>query len=157
MILDNRPISRLLLRAFYFKVSLQSDLLNQYTKCNPKLPAPTGTTMFHFALISFAIFRFIPLSTLRLRLPCRGCWHFIEGLNLTPSSARCFGHIVKSRPSDSLNKPARAKMSSFSDATHVWDTFTFLKWSFTLSAQESRGKSCCRPGRREEKSQLLPQ
>ena len=126
-------------------------------KYNIKLPAPTGTTVFHFALISFAIFRFIPLSTLRLWFPWRGCWHFVEGLNLTPSSARCFGHIVKSRPSESPNKPTRARMSSFSDATHVWDTLTSLKCSFTLSPHEFRGMSCCRPGQRKEKSHLLPQ
>ena len=115
-------------KLFYFKVSLQSDYFNQYKKYNLKLPAQNGTTVFHFALISFAIFRFIPLSTLRLRFPWRGCRHFIEGLNLTPSSARCLGHIVKSRPSEWPNKPVRAKMSSFSDATSVWDTFISLKF-----------------------------
>ena len=74
-------------------------------KTQSKIPAPTGTTAFHLALMSFAILRFIPLSTFRLWFPWRGCWHFIVGLNLTPSSARCFGHIVKSRPSEASNKP----------------------------------------------------
>lgn len=122
-----------------------------------KLPEPTGTTVPHFALISFAIVRFIPLSTLRLRLAWRGCWHFFEGLNLTSSSARCLGHIVKSRPSESPNKPTRARMSCFSDTTLVWDTFRSLRCSFMLSVHEFRGISCCRPGHREETSHWLPQ
>ena len=126
------------------------------SRIKSKLPEPTGTTVLHFALISFAISRFIPLSALRLWLPWRGCWHFVEGLNLTPSSARCLGHIVKSRPSKSPNKPTRARMSCFSDTTHVWDTFMSLRCSFMLSAHESRGISCCRPGQREEKSHSLP-
>lgn len=150
-------------QTFYNNVSLPC-----FTCCNnatpvciikSKLPEPTGTTVLHFALISFAIFRFIPLSTLRLRLPWRGCWHFFEGLNLTPSSARCLGHIVKSlksRPSGSPNKPTRARMSCFSDATHVWDTFMSLRCSFMPSVHEFKGISCCRPGQREEKSHSVP-
>jgi len=113
--------------------------------------------VFHLALISFAILRFIPLSTFRLWFPWRGCWHFIVGLNLTPSSAQCFGHIVKSRPSEASNKPTRARISSFSDATLVYDTLTSLRYSFMLSTHELRGTSCCHPGQREEISHLFPQ
>ena len=69
--------------------------LHDDAKCNNELPAPTGTTVFHFALTSRAIFRFTPLSTLPLRFPWRGCWHLVEGLNLTPSRARCLGHTVE--------------------------------------------------------------
>ena len=69
--------------------------LHDDAKCNNELPAPTGTTVFHFAVTSRAIFRFTPLSTLPLRFPWRGCWHLVEGLNLTPSRARCLGHTVE--------------------------------------------------------------
>ena len=69
--------------------------LHDDAKCNNELPAPNETTVFHFALTSRAIFRFTPLSTLPLRFPWRGCWHLVEGLNLTPSRARCLGHTVE--------------------------------------------------------------
>ena len=45
---------------------------------NIQLPAPTGTTVFHFALISLAIFKLIPLWTFRFRLPWRGCSTFLK-------------------------------------------------------------------------------
>ena len=108
-------------------------------------------------LISFAVFRLTPLSPLPFRLPWRGCWHFFDGRNLTPRTARCLRQIVKSRPSSSSNKPTRAKMSFFSDTTHDWDTFTSLRCSFMPSAHEFSGISCCRPGHRQEKSHSVPQ
>ena len=80
-----------------------------------------GTTTFHLFLISFDIRRLTPLSLLPLRFPWSGCWHFIEDLNFTPNWSRCFGQIVKSRP-PSANNPTRARISSFSEETLVWDT-----------------------------------
>ena len=131
--------------------------LHDDAKCNIELPAPTGTTVFHFALTSRAIFRFAHLSTLRLWFPWRGCWHLGEGLNLKPNCTRCSGHTWKSWPPESPNKPTWAKISSFSDKTHVWDILTSFKCSFLLSIHEVRGTSYCRPGQREEKSHWVLQ
>lgn len=104
------------------------------------LPAPTGTTTFQLLLISFDIRRLIPLSLLPLRFPWSGCWHFIDALNLTPNWSRCFGQIVKSRPSSS-NNPTRPRISSFSEETLVCDTDICRRWALKSLEQELRGRS----------------
>ena len=104
------------------------------------LPAPNWTTTFHLLLISFDIRRLIPLSLLPLRFPWSGCWHFIDALNLTPNWSRCFGQIVKSRPSSS-NNPTRARIRSFSEETLVWDTEICRRWAPISLEQELRGRS----------------
>lgn len=98
-----------------------------------------GTTTFHLFLISFDIRRLTPLSLLPLRFPWSGCWHFIEALNLTPNWSRCFGQIVKSRPPSS-NNPTRARISSFSEETLVWDTEICRRWALISLARAQRKK-----------------
>ena len=43
----------------------------------PLLPAPTGTNVFHFDLISLLIFNVAQLSGLPMRFPRRGCAQFL--------------------------------------------------------------------------------
>lgn len=76
--------------------------------------------------LCFDFFSHLQIYSPRPRLPWKGCWHFVEGLNLTPSSARRLEHIVKSRPSESANKPTRTEISSFSDATGMFEILSLL-------------------------------
>ena len=43
----------------------------------PLLPAPTGTNVFHFDMISSPISNVAPLSGLPMRFPWRGCAHLL--------------------------------------------------------------------------------
>ena len=65
-------------------------------------------------------------------------WHFRFCLHRVPSAVRCFGQTVSS-VSSWLNNPL-AKISSFSDRTHVWGTFSCRMWDFTSFSQENKVK-----------------
>ena len=71
-------------------------------------------------------------------------WHFTFCLHRVPSAARCFGQTVSSA-SSWLNNPL-AKISSFSDRTHVWGTFSCRRWDFTSFSQENKVKNSFPPG-----------
>ena len=81
----------------------------------PALPAPTGTNVLHFDMISLPISNITPLSGLPLRFSCRGWAHFLLGRQNMPwaCSTRCLGYIVMLVPS-SLNWPVQARIKSFS-------------------------------------------
>ena len=121
-----------------------------------RLPEPTGTKTSHVSFISFDIFKLTPLDTLPLRRRCNGCWHFLEGQYFTPSKARCFGQITISLPFSS-NKPTRASISSFSEATHDCVVCNSLKCAFTSLTQEFKGKNCVRSGYLVDTSHALVQ
>ena len=56
------------------------------------------------------------------------------------------------------NKPIHARISFFSDETHLWDTLTSLKcFFFMLYTHEFKGISCCRPWPAREKQHLVLQ
>ena len=60
------------------------------------------------------------------------------------SAARCLGQTVSSASSWSNN--LLAKISSFSDRTHVWGTFSCRRWDFTSFSQENKVKNSFQPG-----------
>ena len=105
----------------------------------PPLPAPTGTSVFHFAMISLLVSSDAPLSGLPLLFPWRGCAHFLLGRQNVPCSARCLGHIVMLVPS-SLNWPVRARIKSFSVRILVCETFTVLRCDRMSLLQEVKEK-----------------
>ena len=81
-----------------------------------------------------------------------------EGLNITASCERYLRHILKSRPSEFPNKPIHARISIFSEETHLWDILTSPKCIFfMLYTHEFRGISYCRPWPAREKQHLVLQ